>query len=70
MDIQNLENKQKLQVALTLLHTLIEKATEDDQQFKAQKLKNHKALEATGESFQLFHLKGLREILLNLQRDL
>jgi hypothetical protein len=70
MDIQNLENKQKLQVALTLLHTLIEKATEEDQQFKAQKLKNHKALEATGEGYFLYHLKNLRELILLIQRDL
>ncbi len=53
----------QLQQANKLLNELIHEAARQDAEFKLAKLKEHKANDAVGESWFLFHLKQLRDLL-------
>ncbi len=52
----------KKKEALTLINDLLATALEDDKRHKAWCLKNNKAQQAEGESFWVFHLKVLKEL--------
>ena len=51
--------------AVQLLDQIIEKAELDDEDFKKKSIEEHKALKSIGESWTCFHLKALRELILN-----
>ena len=58
--------KSNKEVALQLISQLIDQATAEDRERKAALVKAHKAQQAVGESFSLFHLKALKELILEL----
>ena len=55
--------KETIETALNLLDQLIQKAEEEDATHKAAAIKNNKASQAVGESWMVFHLKALKELL-------
>tara|TARA_B100000676_G_scaffold237721_1_gene237899 strand:- start:523 stop:717 length:195 start_codon:yes stop_codon:yes gene_type:complete len=58
----NEEEKERLLVSLDLLDQIIEKEQKSDDLNKTQKL-NHRASECVGESWTVFHLKVVRELI-------
>jgi|LUMV01.1.fsa_nt_gb hypothetical protein len=52
-----------IETALNLLDQLIQKAEEEDKLHKAAAIENNKACQAVGESWMVFHLKALKELL-------
>ena len=46
-----------------LLNQIIEKAELEDLEHKKNMIKNHKSSQAVGESWMLFHLKKLKDLL-------
>lgn len=57
--------KTKLEMAINLLNQLIEEAERQDVEFKRVMLTQHQAEKTIGESWMVFHLKALKELLLN-----
>jgi hypothetical protein len=55
-----MKNKQE---ALTLLKDLIEVAENVDELHKKQSIENGKAVRAVGDSWMLFHLRVLRDLI-------
>tara|TARA_R100000005_G_C4911369_1_gene148888 strand:- start:485 stop:661 length:177 start_codon:yes stop_codon:yes gene_type:complete len=53
--------------SLDLLEQIIERAHYDDLLHKKKSIENHEASKAVGESWMLFHLKLLKELLENEQ---
>lgn len=53
--------------AIQLVSQLIENAEVEDQKYKAASIKANKAQRAVGESFNLFHLKVLRDLIEKLK---
>ena len=53
--------------AIQLVGQLIENAEVEDQKYKAASIKATKAQSAVGESFNLFHLKVLRDLIEKLK---
>ena len=49
--------------AIILLNQLIEKAEEEDKRRKIHAINSHKAQQAVGEGWMLFHLKKLKDLL-------
>jgi len=49
--------------ALQLVSQMLEIALEEDQNHKAAAIQNHKGSQAIGESFWVFHLKALKNLL-------
>ena len=56
-------NMRRKKEALTLIGDLLETAREEDKLHKAWCIQNHKAQQAEGESFHVFHLKVLKELI-------
>ena len=48
--------------SLKLLNQIIEKAEIEDLEYKREMLEKHKASKSIGESWMLFHLKQLKEL--------
>jgi hypothetical protein len=48
---------------LNLLNQIIEKAKTEDEEHKKRALSAHRGSQATGESWMVFHLKVLRELI-------
>ena len=68
MDDSEKKERRKLrrrnrEAALDLLDQIIQNAKQKDETHKMTALKNHKASQAVGESWMVFHLKVLRELL-------
>ena len=55
-----MSNKKK---ALELLGQIIEKAEQEDLIHKARAINSNKASQAVGESWMVFHLKALKELI-------
>ena len=55
-----MKNKEKV---LNFLDQIIEKAEADDYEYKAAALAANKASQAIGESWMVFHLKALKELI-------
>ncbi len=53
--------------AMQLVDQLIENAEAEDQKHKVASIKANKAQRAVGESFSLFHLKVLRDLIKKLE---
>ena len=49
---------------INLLDQIIEKAKEEDLEHKKRAISSHRASQAIGESWTVFHLKSLKELLL------
>ena len=49
--------------SINLLNQIIEKAEAEDLDYKRKMIENHKASKSVGESWMLFHLKQLREVI-------
>lgn len=67
---KSLKNKEKMAMALDLLHQILEKAKEDDLELKKIKIYQNKGVQTIGDSFVVHYLGNLRELLLLIQRDL
>ena len=50
--------------SLKMLDQIIERARFDDLQYKKQMIKKHKASKAAGESWMIFHLNILKDLIL------
>jgi len=55
--------KKTVETSLSLLDQIIEKAEQEDAAHKAMAIKNNNASQAAGESWMIFHLKALKELL-------
>lgn len=55
--------KTKQEKTINLLNQLIQEAERQDLEYKQAKIQAHEADKAFGESWMLFHLKTLRELL-------
>lgn len=55
----------RMELARNLLEQLIVRAQKEDSVFKARMIAEHRGQEAMGESWMLFHLKVLRELMLD-----
>ena len=49
--------------SINLLNQIIEKAEAEDLEYKQKMIKNHKASKSIGESWMIFHLKQLKEVI-------
>jgi len=59
--------KETMLNSLNLLNQIIERAEEDDRVHKAAAIKNNKASQSIGESWMVFHLKALRDVLSSIR---
>lgn len=48
---------------LPFLEQIIKKARQDDLEWKAAMIRSHKAQRATGESWMVYHLEALKELI-------
>jgi hypothetical protein len=55
-----MDNKEK---TLMLLDQIIERAVWEDEIHKARAIKNNKASQTSGESWMVFHLRALKELI-------
>ena len=56
-------------LALNLLNQIIQNAEQKDELFKKQMIAIHKAERTVGESWEVFHLKQLKELLDSILKD-
>jgi len=49
--------------AINLIDQMIERAQQDDEQFKKRLIKENKACQTVGESWMVFHLKTLKSLI-------
>jgi hypothetical protein len=64
--MKELTQKDKLNIALELINQILAEQYKIDAEFKRQKIAAHKSMESVGESFSVFHLKELRELIRDL----
>jgi len=55
--------KTQQEVQINLLNQIIEEAERQDIEFKRQMMTQHQANKTVGESWMVFHLKALRELI-------
>ena len=55
----------RMELSLKLLDQLIQRAQQEDNEFKARMIAIHQASRGTGDSWMLFHLKTLKDLLLD-----
>tara|TARA_Y100000310_G_C19954883_1_gene478528 strand:+ start:150 stop:335 length:186 start_codon:yes stop_codon:yes gene_type:complete len=58
-----MHNKEKIEKAICLVDEMISLAAEQDKKHKVNAIARNKAEEAVGESWELFYLKNLRDLL-------
>ena len=58
-----------LSLSLDLIHQILEVEQQKDILHKKQMIAAHKGSQATGENWTIFHLKTLRELLLEVQKE-
>ena len=56
-------------VILDLIDQMIEKAAQEDEELKKRLIKQNKLSQTVGESWMVFHLKALKEILEDSKED-
>ena len=56
-------SEETMKTSLSLLDQIIEKAEQENAAHKAAAIKNNKASQAVGESWMVFHLKALKDLL-------
>jgi len=55
----------KKQQAIHLLDAILKEAEKQDLEYKKTAIRNHQAAQSIGESWMVFHLKALKELLEN-----
>ena len=58
-----MDNDRKIKIATEMVNEMLQLARAQDEQHKVNAIANNNAEQAIGESWEIFHLKALKELL-------